>query len=147
MSWKFLNVLKERTGVESITKEQVKGIKELVRKAHEWDEKKAREHMNLVLKMPEEEYSKLWKIDLYSISDCDKEKLKNLDQKTVFNNIMWLSRNVEKIDSSMRKFLGMHVWVVNYWIKTVGSSTVRKFLRENNYSGEFVYFLYKYFNL
>lgn len=147
MSWKFLNVLKERTGMESITKEQIKGIRELVKKAQEWDEKKAQRHVKSSSKMSDEEYTKLWEVDSYIIDGNDKEKLKNLDQRTVFNNIMWLSRNVEKIDSNMKKFLGMHVWVVNYWIKTVGSATVRKFLRENNYSGEFVYFLYKYFNL
>ncbi|UTX43823.1 hypothetical protein PFJ87_08g01670 [Encephalitozoon hellem] len=147
MSWKFLNVLKERAGMESITKEQVKGIKELVKKAREWDEKKSQRYAKFSSKMSNEEYAKLWRMDSYIIEDDDKEKLKNLDQKTVFNNIMWLSHNVEKIDSNMKKFLGMHVWVVNYWIKTVGSVTVRKFLRENKYSGEFVYFLYKYFNL
>nr|AGE95167.1 hypothetical protein ECU08_1470 [Encephalitozoon cuniculi] len=147
MTRKFLNILKERTGVESITREQVRGIRRLVKKAREWDERKAQRYAKSAGKISDEEYSRLWSIDSYVISDSDKKKLKNLDQKTVFNNIMWLSRNAEKIDSNMKKFLGMHVWVVNYWIKTVGSATVRKFLRENNYSGEFVYFLYRYFNL
>lgn len=147
MPRKFFSVLKSRTGMERLSKEQMEGIRGLVRKAHEWDMQKMGGHSQAARKMSEEEYGKLWSMDSYVIHDSDKEKLRNLDQKTVFNNVLWLSRNTDKIDPGMKRFLGMHVWVINHWIQTVGATTVRKFLRENNYSGEFVYFLYRYFNL
>lgn len=144
---RFPHVLKERAGIEKLTREQIRGIKELLKESSEWDEMKAGEYAKATEKMSGKEYDKLWDVNLYIISDVEKEKLKNLDQKTIFNNMLWLSRNTDKIDENMGKFLGMHVWVVNYWITTIGATTVRKFLRDNGYSGDFVYFLYKYFNL
>lgn len=138
-----IDVLKERAGMEMLTREQIRGMKRLVKKSHEWDVMKAGEYASRCT----ERYDRLWDIGLYAVSDAEKERLRNLDQKTIFNNMLWLSRNADKIDANMHKLLGMHVWVVHHWISTIGAQTVRKFLRENKYSGDFVYFLYKYFNL
>lgn len=144
MPTRFPHVLKERAGIEKLTKEQIKGIERLMEQSYEWDAAKAGKYASPV---KDENYDKLWDISLYTISEAEREKLNNLDQKTIFNNMLWLSRNADQIDTNMTKLVGMHVWVVRHWITTIGAATVRKFLRENNYSGDFVYFLYKYFDL
>lgn len=147
MTKRFPHVLKERAGIEKLTREQMNGIRVLLVESHEWDVRKEEESAKCAGVVCGEEYDRLWDLGSYTVSEAERERLKNLDQRTIFNNMLWLSRNTDKINAGMRKVLGMHVWVVNYWIQTVGAATVRRFLRENNYSGDFVYFLYKYFNL
>ncbi|KAM0671315.1 hypothetical protein OCOL_001767 [Ordospora colligata] len=146
MERRFCSMLKERTGIEKLTEEQIEEIRGLVNRSHEWEAKKIRECGGLV-EMSTEEYDMLWDVNSYTLTDAEKEKLKGLDQKTIFNNMLWLFHNTHKIDQTIKRPLGMHVWVIDHWIKTVGSATVRKFLRDNEYGGDFVYFLYKYFNL
>jgi hypothetical protein len=143
----FINVFKERTGMHRPTKSQIEGFKRLIKDSRNWDIRKARDYASSSKRLTQEEYDKLWDINSYNLTDEEKERLTNLDQATIFNNIRWMFENAEKLDPKMHKSLGMHVWVIHRWIQTVGPPTIKCFLREKNYDPDFIFFLYKYFNL
>lgn len=143
---KYIYTLKERTGLEDLTNDQIKAFKKLIKKAKVWQKERLDTLSNRIGLPSMDEISKMWNVDNYELDDSEKARLlKGADKLTIFSNLNWIYRNIDKMDEKKKSILGSHIWLVKHWMEKVGTKKVQDFLRYNGYDNDFIFFLYRNF--
>lgn len=140
---------KLRCNVEEsdLTTEQLMEMRLLIEEAEKFEQGQHLESPKRPPRLTDEDFRDLFDLKNYEITEEETRKIKNADKTKIFNNIQWISQNLDKVDEEIKKSIGLHVWAILHWKEILGKRELKKFLFANDYDLSFLFFLNKQFGI